>query len=91
MVATLAASTTDAVVAATGILCGSWNEPHIASSFQAAGAVIGLRNWSTASRRSRPSSLNLNHNDKGNLRSDGGGMNRARAVFHYTHELLLLE
>src|ERR1700722_2024343 len=27
LVATLAASTTDAVVAATGILCGSWNDP----------------------------------------------------------------
>jgi hypothetical protein len=23
--------------AATGILCGSWNEPHVASSFQAVG------------------------------------------------------
>src|SRR3974390_2186959 len=34
----------------TGILCGSWNEPHIASSFQAEGVVIGLRNSSTANR-----------------------------------------
>jgi hypothetical protein len=66
----VATSTTDAVVAATGILCGNWNDPHLASSFQAVGVVIGLRNWSTASRRSRPSSSNLNHKDKGNVRSD---------------------
>src|ERR1700730_16908410 len=33
----VAASTTAAGVQATGILCGSWNEPHIASSFQAVG------------------------------------------------------
>ena len=60
---------------------GSWNGPHIASSFQAVGVVIGLRNWSTASRRSRSSSSKLNHNDKGNVRSESGGMNRARAAF----------
>jgi hypothetical protein len=81
VVATLAASTTDAGVAATGIFCGSWSDPHIASSFQAAGAVIGLRNWSTASRRSRSSSSNLNHNDTGNVRSESGGMNLPRAAF----------
>jgi hypothetical protein len=80
-VADVAASTTDAVVAATGILCGSWNEPHIASSFQAVGVVTGPRNWSTASRRWRSSSSKLNHNDKGNVRSHSGGTNRARAAF----------
>src|SRR5207253_9762468 len=74
------ASTTAAGVRATGILCGSWNEPHIASSFQAMGVVIGLRNSSTASRRSRPSRPKLNHNDKGRVRSHGGLMTRARAA-----------
>ena len=61
----------------TGILCG--NERHIASPFQAAGAVIGLRNSKTASRRSRSSSSKLNHNDKGSVCSHTGGMNRGPA------------
>src|SRR6202047_5675310 len=81
VVATLAPSTTAAGVAATGILCGSWNDPHIASSFQAAGAVIGFRNGSTPSRRWRAPSSKLNHNDKGSVGSLSGGMNRARAAF----------
>src|SRR5271165_6290566 len=75
------ASSTDAGALPTGILCGSWNCPHIASPFQAAGAVIGLRNCKTASRRSRFSSSKLNHNDKGSVCSHTGGMNRARAAF----------
>src|SRR6201984_952831 len=75
------AFSTAAGVAATGILGGSWNEPHIASSFQAVGVVIGFRNWSTANRRWRSSSSKLNQNDKGSVRSHSGGMNRARAAF----------
>ena len=43
--------------------------------------MIGFRNWSTASRRWRSWSSKLNHNDKGSVRSHGGGMNRARAAF----------
>jgi uncharacterized protein (DUF1697 family) len=49
---------------------------------EAVGVMIGLRNWSTASGRSRCSSSKLNQNEKGNVRSDSGGMNRARAAFH---------
>jgi hypothetical protein len=48
----VAPSTAAAGVSATDLLCRSGNDPHMASSFQAVGVVIGLRNWSRASRRS---------------------------------------
>jgi hypothetical protein len=47
---------------------------------EAAAVVIGLRNCKTASRRSRSSSSNLNHNDQGSVSSHNTGMNRARMV-----------
>src|SRR5271165_3011831 len=75
------AYSTDAGALPTGILCGSWNCPHIARSFQATGVVIGLRNCKTASRRSRSSSSKRNHIDKGSVCSHTGGMYRARAAF----------
>jgi hypothetical protein len=47
---------------------------------EAAAVVIGLRNGKTASRRSRSSSSNLNHNNQGSVSSHNTGMNRARMV-----------
>jgi len=48
-----------------GILCVSWGEPHITNSFQALGVVIGARNLSNSSSRSRRSTSKLRHNDRG--------------------------
>ena len=76
-----AGSTTAAGGRATGILCGSWNDPHITSSFQAVGVVIGARNLSSSSSRSRRSTSKLTHNEKGSVFWHNGGMNRARASF----------
>src|ERR1035441_2767990 len=62
-----------------GILCVSWNGPHITNSFQAVGVVIGARNLSNSRSRSRRSTSKLTHNDQGIVLWHKGGMNRARA------------
>ena len=68
--------------AASGIVRGSGSVPHITSSCHAAGVVMGERNLSSSSKRSRRSSMaKLRHNDRGNVLGHNGGMNRARASF----------
>jgi hypothetical protein len=64
----------------TGILCGTWKEPHITSSCQAEGVVRGARNRSNARRRSRRWTWKLRPNDPGRVRGHNGGRNRARAA-----------
>ena len=72
-------STTASRPLSPGILCGTGSEPHITSSFQAIGVVIGARNLSNSSSRSRRSTPKLRHKDKGIVFGHNGGMNRARA------------
>ena len=62
-----------------GIFCVSWNDPHITNSFQALGVVIGVRNLSNSSNRSRRSISKRTHNERGIVLRHNAGMNRARA------------
>jgi hypothetical protein len=63
----------------SGILCVTWKAPHITNSFQAGGVVIGARNLSKSSNRSRRSTWKLTHSDNGMVLWHNGGMTRARA------------
>ena len=73
-------STTGGYPVSPGILCGNRNRPQLTNSFQAVGVVIGARNRSKSSSRSRRSSTaKLRHNDNGSVFGHKGGMNRARA------------
>ena len=64
-----------------GILCGTKILPHIDHPKGIEPVVIGERNWSNASNRSRRSSTpKASQNDRGKVFRSMGGENRARAM-----------